>query len=120
MMADMGLHISPYEAVYITTISTALVLAILIAIYYSLKARSTRETPIYLSGEPESVVSSATPSVGSLYWGFIKKFAKSVYRALVEEIHTGSLHDWYRFISSWLSILVITAIILSLVLLLTR
>ncbi|MEM4481239.1 MAG: sodium:proton antiporter [Desulfurococcaceae archaeon] len=116
----MKLYTSPYEAVYLTTVSAGLVLALLIFMYYLLKGKRVRETPVYLSGEPEVVVSSTTPSVGSLYWGFIRKFAKSIYSALIEKIHTGSLHDWYRFISSWLSILIITAIVLSLVVLFTR
>ncbi len=103
--------LSPYEVVYVTTLVTGFIVLLLITIYYALRSRRIRNTSVYLSGEPESVVSSITPSIASLYWGFIKKFAKSLYKVLVERVHTGSLHDWYKFLSSWFSLLLIIAII---------
>lgn len=103
--------LNPYELVYATTLIMGFIAIVLTLLYYGLKSRGVRNTSVYLSGEPESVVSSITPSIASLYWGFMKKFAKSLYRILVEKIHTGSLHDWFKFLSSWFSVLLIIAII---------
>jgi hypothetical protein len=111
--------LNPYEVVYVTTLATGLIVLLLIAIYYALRSRRIRSTSVYLSGEPESVVSSITPSIASLYWGFMKKFAKSLYKLLVERVHTGSLHDWFKFLSSWFSLLLIIAIIIFMIALLT-
>lgn len=112
--------VNPYEAVFITTLLTGVTLAVLTALYYSLKSKRTRVTPVYLSGEPESVVVLVTPSIASLYWGFMKKFAKSLYDVLVNKVHTGSLHDWYKFLTSWLSLLLILAILIFTVALVVR
>lgn len=102
---------NPVEALYLVTLLLGVVLLVLIVIYYSLKSKRIRYTTTYLSGEPESVVSSISPSIASLYWGFMRRFAKTLYRHLVESVHTGSLHDWYRFLSSWLALLLVMAII---------
>lgn len=104
--------LTPYEVVYITTLATGLVVSIIVIFYYLLKSKHMRRTNVYLSGEPESVITAITPSIATLYWGFMKKFAKSLYRVLVERVHTGSLHDWFRFLSSWLSVLLIVAVII--------
>ncbi|MEM4717976.1 MAG: sodium:proton antiporter [Desulfurococcaceae archaeon] len=103
--------IDTFKVIYITTIATGFIFSILLLLFYVLKSNRTRITSVYLSGEGENVVSHITPSVGSLYWGFIKRFAKTLYRSLVEKVHTGSLHDWFKFISSWFSILLLLAII---------
>jgi len=102
--------VKPYELVFLVTLSTLLALAFLALLYYSLKSKRLRLTTVYLSGEPENVVSSITPSVASLYWGFMKKFAKSLYNVLVEKVHTGNIYDWFKFISCWLSVLLIVAV----------
>ncbi|MEL9939765.1 MAG: sodium:proton antiporter [Ignisphaera sp.] len=103
--------VDPFTAIYLITVFTIAILAVTIAVYYTLKSKRVRITSVYLGGEPENVVSMITPSVGALYWGFMKRFAKHLYEALVEKIHTGSLHDWQKFISSWLAILIIISII---------
>ncbi len=109
------LILDPAGALTITTFAMALSILVVFILYYALKSRRVRTSTLYLSGEPENVVSTPTPSIASMYWGFMKRFAKSLYRILVEEVHTGSLHDWARFISSWLAILIILAIIIFIV-----
>ncbi|ADV65111.1 hypothetical protein [Desulfurococcus mucosus] len=81
------------------------------ALYYLLKSKSIRVTGPYLSGEGEDVVGEISPGVGSLYYGFMRRFARSLYRLLTERIHTGSLHGWFMFISSWLGFLVLLTIL---------
>jgi len=102
--------LDPFTLVYIVTLAAAVALAAAATAYYALKSKRVRETPVYLSGEPEMVVSNVSPSVGSLYWGFMKRFAQRLYEALTEWVHTGSLHDWYRFLSSWLGFLLLAAL----------
>jgi hypothetical protein len=105
------LVLDPSSALTIVVALLGLSILTVSLLYYALKSKRIRVTNVYLSGEPESVVSSVTPSVSSMYWGFMKRFAKSIYRVLVEGVHTGSLHDWYRFLSSWLALLVLLAVI---------
>ncbi|MGC8953132.1 MAG: sodium:proton antiporter [Desulfurococcus sp.] len=97
---------------------SGLTLLVAATLYYLLKSRSVRTTELYLSGEGENVVSNLSPGVGSLYYGFMKRFAKNLYRVLAESVHTGSLHDWFNFIASWLGLLVLIAILV-LILMLT-
>lgn len=85
----------------------------LFILYVTLKSKSTRETHAYLSGEPEEVVKELTPSIGHLYWGFIRKFAKRTYSIILNRVQTGSLHDWFGFISSWLGLLFMITILLT-------
>lgn len=103
--------VDTFKIIYITTIVTGFIFSVLLLLYYVLKSNRARITSVYLSGEGENVVSHITPSVGSLYWGFIKRFARALYRSLVEKVHTGSLHDWFKFLSSWFSILLLLAVI---------
>jgi len=102
--------LDPFTLVHVVTLAAVAAFAAAAAAYYALKSRRARETPVYLSGEPERVVSNVSPSVGALYWGFIRRFARGLYEALTEWVHTGSLHDWYRFLSSWLSFLLLAAL----------
>jgi hypothetical protein len=101
----------PVEALYLVTLLLGVIVLALIVVYYGLRSKRVRYTTTYLSGEPESAVSSISPSIASLYWGFMRRFAKTLYRHLVESVHTGSLHDWYRFLSSWLALLLLMSII---------
>lgn len=110
----------PFQTVLYVTIATGIVLGALLIIYSLISSKRVRTTAVYLSGEGEEIVSQLTPSIASLYWGFVKRFARSLYRSLVETIHTGSLHDWFKFISSWLSILILVAIVVYLFLVFTR
>ncbi len=108
---SVNLQISPYEAVTISTGVVALLLVVTLVLYYTLKSRTIRVSDVYLSGEPESVVSRLSPSVVALYWGFMRRFAKSIYNMLISRVHTGSLHDWYKFISSWFGVLILISVV---------
>jgi len=112
------LEVDPYIAVTISAGLVALLLAVITLLYYTLKSRVNRYSDLYLSGEPESVVSMLSPSIMALYWGFMRRFARSLYSVLVSRVHTGSLHDWYKFISSWFSLLLLASVIAFTVLLL--
>lgn len=107
-----------FGVVTYTFIATALALVTGFLIYYALRSKSERVTDVYLAGEPESVVSMISPSIGALYWGFVRKFAKRLYEDLVGKVHTGSLHDWLRFISSWFGLLMLIAIITGIIIIL--
>ncbi|MEM1880260.1 MAG: sodium:proton antiporter [Desulfurococcaceae archaeon] len=106
------MRVDPFTAVFISTSLVAFLAIFMYVLYYLLKSKRVRETTMYLSGEPEEVVSMPVPSVGALYWGFMKRFARSLYKVLVESVHTGSLHDWFRFISSWLGFLMVLLILI--------
>jgi len=101
----------PSFATLIILAGSGLSLLVASVSYYALKNKGTRISEMYLSGEGEDVVSNPSPGVGSLYYGFMKRFARGLYRLLTEKIHTGSLHDWFSFISSWLGLLVLIAIL---------
>ena len=116
---QVNFQVNPYIAVAISTGLTTISLIVVTLLYYMLKSRINRYSDIYLSGEPESVVSMLTPSIMALYWGFIKRFAKTLYNVLIIRVHTGSLHDWYKFISSWFSLLILISIVVFTALLLT-
>lgn len=109
-----------YGLITISVVSVSIVLLVLVALYWALKSKQVRETSVYLSGEPEGVVSEITPSVGALYWGFVKKFAKRTYQALLEKVHTGSLQDWLRFISSWFGLLVLLSVLFGVMMIILR
>lgn len=103
--------VDPFTAIYLTTLFVMIILVITAAMYYMLKSKRVRTSSVYLGGEHEGIVSMITPSVGALYGGFMKRFAKRLYDTLIEKIHTGSLHDWQKFISSWLALLIILSVI---------
>ncbi len=88
---------------------------IILVVYEALRNKRVRYTGTYLGGEPEDIVSNPTPSPANLYWGFIKKFAGSLYHALRDRMHTGSLQDWLLFMSSWYGLLLLLSIILTVV-----
>lgn len=108
------------DIVTYTLTATALALGASLLIYYTLRSKRERVTEVYLAGEPESAVSMISPSIGALYWGFIRKFAKELYEDLVGELHTGSLHDWLKFISSWFGLLMLIAFITGIIIVFGR
>jgi hypothetical protein len=88
--------------------------------YIGLRSKKVSYTGVYLSGEGEEVVSELTPSVGGLYWAFIRQYARRIYKLILERVQTGSLSDWFYYISSWLGLLVLLSVILSLLYLFAR
>lgn len=110
----------PAVAALLATGAWALASLALWLVYSALKNKRVRVTGAYLSGEGEEVVSNLSPGVGSLYWGFVKKYAKRVYGVLTERVHTGSISDWFTFISSWLGLLFALSIALGTIYALAR
>ncbi|MCY0868172.1 MAG: sodium:proton antiporter [Desulfurococcus sp.] len=108
----------PSLAATLVMAGSGVILLVLSILYYTLKSRRVRVSEAYLSGEGEDVVGELSPGVGSLYFSFMKRFAGSLYKVLTERVQTGSLHDWFNFISSWLGLLVLLAIV-ALILMLT-
>jgi len=102
------------ELAIIISLNMLIVLTILGLLYIVLKPRSRRVTEIYLSGEGEDVIASKayTPSPIHLYWGFIKRFARTVYGYLTEAMHTGNLMDWVEYMISWYGLLILISIII--------
>jgi len=66
---------------------------------------------IYVCGEPPSVVSSPTGSTESMYWGFVRSIARTLYRYFRDLMHTGKLSDWAGYMSGWYGFLVVIALI---------
>lgn len=97
-------------AVVVSLISIALFSMILV-LYHTLKNKSERLTETYLCGESERAFSNLSPSVSSLYWGFMKKFTRKIYDALLNLIHTGNIQDWATFLTSWMGLLVLISIL---------
>ncbi|WP_434731090.1 sodium:proton antiporter [Thermogladius sp. KZ2Tp1] len=114
------LELDVYQAVVLTTGLMVLVFATLYVLYLLVRNKNVRYTEVYLSAEGEDVVSNPMPGVGGLYWAFIRQYARRVYRLLLDRVQTGSLADWFYFISSWLGVLVLLSIILSLLYLAAR
>ncbi len=85
---------------------------IVLLIYEGLRNKKTRFTETYLGGEPEDIVSNPTPSPANLYWGFVRRFARVLYRAVRDRMHTGNLQDWLLFMTSWYGLLLLVSIIL--------
>ena len=58
----------------------------------------------YLAGEAESVVSRVDAPIDALYWGFVKGWGKKLYLYLREVMHSGNLNDWGSYMSLWMGI----------------
>ena len=58
----------------------------------------------YLAGEPESVVTRVDAPIDALYWGFAKGWGKKLYNYLREVMHSGNLNDWCSYMSLWMGI----------------
>jgi hypothetical protein len=107
--SDPGL-LTVYATLYLT-----LTLLILLIIYRMIANRRFRVTTLYLSGEPEDVINTPTPSPANLYWGFIKRLARGLYTGIRDRMHTGNLQDWVRFMASWYGFLLLLSIILGII-----
>ncbi|OYT38475.1 MAG: sodium:proton antiporter [Desulfurococcales archaeon ex4484_58] len=103
---------NPIDLTIAVTINLVIALLVLTIIYWILKPGSRRVTTVYLAGEGEEIVSSFSPSPLNLYWGFIKRFAKTIYKYLLEAMHTGDIHDWISYMVSWYGILILASLII--------
>lgn len=108
-------HENPELVATVLTFSMIFVFISSYLLYSIVSSKRKRITHIYLSGEPESVVKEFTPGSVNLYWAVIKRLVKDVYEYLVEDMHTGRLTDWAKFMASWYGLLLILSIILTMV-----
>ncbi len=65
----------------------------------------------YIGGEHPSVLSRPYVSQSNLYWGFIRRHLSRTYGFLKENMHTGRLSDWVKYMSSWFGLLVLISLI---------
>ncbi len=93
----------------------ATVLVFAAALFVAIANKRRRVTPIYLGGEAEELVANPTPNPIHLYWGFVKRYAASVYRVVREKTHTGNLQDWIRLMASWYGMLLFIALVLGVI-----
>jgi len=114
------IQLDVYHAVVFSAIELLVLTFTAYLCYIGLRSKRVRYTGVYLSGEGEEVVSELTPSVGGLYWAFIRQYARRIYKLILERVQTGSLSDWFYYISSWLGLLVLLSVILSLLYLFAR
>ncbi len=115
-----AIQLDVYHAVVFSAIELLVLAITAYLLYIGLKSKSARYTGVYLSAEGEEVVSELTPSVGGLYWAFIRQYARRIYKLILERVQTGSLSDWFYYISSWLGLLILLSIILSFLYLFAR
>lgn len=113
---------NPIDITLTLSLSFITLLMVLTIIYLLVRPKNAgwRITGIYLSGEGEEVVKSHTPSPMNLYWSIMKRFFKSIYRALLERMHTGNFMDWINFMSSWFGVLILISIVFTILTLITR
>lgn len=114
------IQLDVYHAVVFSALELLVLTITAYLLYIGLKSKSVRYTGVYLSAEGEEVVSELTPSVGGLYWAFIRQYARRIYKLILERVQTGSLSDWFYYISSWLGLLILLSIILSFLYLFAR
>ncbi|WP_440059646.1 sodium:proton antiporter [Thermogladius sp. 4427co] len=112
---DRLMYLGISEAAIYSALAMILVFTVFYLLYLAVRNKSVRYTEMYLSAEGEDVVSNPTPSVGGLYWGFVKSYARRLYKILAERVQTGSLVDWFYFISSWLGLLIILSVVLGII-----
>ncbi len=99
-----------YLTLYLIAVSSLLGI-----IFLLVASRKRRITPVYLGGEPENVINTPTPSPMNLYWGFIKRFAKSLYVEIRDKTHTGNLQDWIKLMASWYGFLLLVSLVLGII-----
>ncbi len=109
LFKDPGL-VALYLTLYLIAFSSLLGI-----IFLAVASSRRRFTDTYLGGEPESVVDTTTPSPMNLYWGFIKRFGRGLYRSIRDRFHTGNLQDWISLMASWYGLLIILSIILGII-----
>ncbi len=108
---------NPQVAMLLCTLGSIFVGGIVALIYLLLKSsygssEGEAEEP-YICGEPPTVVKSLTGPSEGMYWGFVKRVARSLYKYFRDLMHTGRLSDWAGYMSGWYGFLVITALILT-------
>ncbi|MCS7128916.1 MAG: hypothetical protein N3E36_02340 [Sulfolobales archaeon] len=72
---------------------------------------SDESREMYLGGEHPSILSKPHVLQSGLYWAIVFRDFKKAYRGLVEKMHTGRVIDWAYYMTAWLLILLLLAII---------
>ncbi|MEM0470611.1 MAG: hypothetical protein QXH02_02960 [Desulfurococcaceae archaeon] len=97
----------------ILTGATILVALITVAIVVVARRgrMSTEGAEMYIGGEGEEVLRRKIPSVLALYWGIVRKAWRRAFETLRDSVHTGVLNDWYGYMSMWLGLVLLIALI---------
>lgn len=72
---------------------------------------SSEGDEMYIGGESEEILRHKVPSVLALYWGIVRKAWKKAFETLKEAVHTGVLNDWYGYMSVWLGLAILIALL---------
>lgn len=101
-------------SIFISLVMLSLTL-LLYLIVKALKSKhsgsSDESREIYLGGEHPSILSKPHVLQSGLYWAIVFRNFKKAYRGLVEKMHTGRVIDWVYYMTAWLLILLLLAII---------
>lgn len=111
----MAIHIVLDPITLTLTLSSVMVFSLIVTmvVVAILRGRrvSTEGNEMYIGGESEDVLRYKVPSVLAMYWGIIRRSWRKSVEYLRSSVHTGILNDWYGYMSMWLSLLVIVAVI---------
>ncbi|MEM1526033.1 MAG: sodium:proton antiporter [Ignisphaera sp.] len=97
----------------ILTGSMLIITLIVFILAFSFRSRrvSTEGVEMYIGGESEEILRYKLPSVLALYWGIVKRAWRKAFDVLREAVHTGILNDWLGYMSIWLGLVLLVAII---------
>ena len=108
--------VSPQVSIIIYTALMGFASLVTWVVFSLLKSRyssssSGESSDVYIGGEPSSILSRLTESSESMYWGFVRYVARSLYKYFRDLMHSGKLSDWAGYMSGWYGFLMVLAII---------
>ncbi len=92
-------------------LSTLVLYILFRAVIAKYSVRSGDAVEPYIGGEHPSILSRPFVAQSNLYWGFVKRNFVKAYGFLKGEMHTGRLSDWIKYMSSWLGLLLLIALV---------
>lgn len=93
-----------------TMVFVALITVVIVVL--TRRGRTSLEgAEMYIGGESEEILRHKTPSVLALYWGIVRKAWRKAFETLRDSVHTGVLNDWYGYMSMWLGLALLIALI---------
>lgn len=97
----------------ILTLSMLAIALVMFIVSLSFRSRkvSTEGSEMYIGGEGEEVLMHKVPSILALYWGIIRRAWRKAFDVLREAVHTGILNDWLGYMSIWLCLALLIALI---------
>lgn len=95
----------------ILMISTLVMYLIYISLSRKTKQSSSEYSEPYIGGEPASVIRSVDISVRNLFWGMVRGAGYRLYKFLRDQMHNGILNDWGVYMSSFIGLLALIALI---------